>query len=504
MPESRPSPLAIAPSAQRPVPPGDATPPSAPKPGESSLGPGAPSDQFGSELPHFADPSAPDPALEAFLHQAATQLCRWFGSAAAASPLPALSVIPDVAPEAAGIGAERLLADLQLVMEGAYNPNHPGALAHLDPPPLVASVVGDLICAGLNNNLLAEELSPSLTRLERSLGGWLATSLGMPPGAGGVAASGGSLSNLMALVTARHRAGLACRSDAVVLCSDDAHVSLTKAMAVMGLPPEALLRIPPDSQGLLRCDLLEDQLARLRRQGVPVIAVVATAGTTVRGAIDPLPEIAALCCRHGHWLHVDGAIGAVFALSASSRSLLQGLELADSITVNPQKLLGITKTSSLLLLASPQALFEAFSTGLPYMEPSWGGAHGGEAGLQGSRPAEILKLWLGLRQLGREGISGLLDAAIERRRLLQSLLADDPRLLLLEGPLHLLAFRPAQADPAASETWSSQTREALLADQLMLSRPFYGGHHHLKAVLGNPHTREADLDRLVRIVRHSL
>jgi sulfinoalanine decarboxylase len=83
-----------------------------------------------------------------------------------------------------------LLADLQLVMDGAYNPCHPGAMAHLDPPPLTASVAADLICAGLNNNLLAEELSPSLSRLERSLTAWLAQSLGLGPQAGGVAASG--------------------------------------------------------------------------------------------------------------------------------------------------------------------------------------------------------------------------------------------------------------------------------------------------------------------------
>ncbi|MFN5696431.1 MAG: pyridoxal phosphate-dependent decarboxylase family protein, partial [Cyanobacteriota bacterium] len=390
------------------------------------------------------------------------------------------------------------------VMDGAFNPCHPGALAHLDPPPLTASVVADLICAGLNNNLLAEELSPSLSRLERSLCAWLAERLGLGEGSGGVAASGGSLSNLMALVVARHQAGLHGRSDALVFCSADAHVSIGKALAVMGLPPQALHAVPVDAAGALDPLALAEALEAAQAAGQPVLAVVATAGTTVRGAVDPVAPIASLCRARGIWLHVDGAIGAVFALSASSRSLLQGLELADSITVNPQKLLGITKTSSLLLLASPQALFDAFSTGLPYMEPSWGGGHGGEAGLQGSRPAEILKLWLGLRQLGREGISGLLDAAIERCRLLTTLLADDPRLLLRQGPLHLLAFRPAQADPAASETWSRQTRQALLSDQLMLSRPLYGGHHHLKAVLGNPHTRSTDLDRLARIVRHSL
>jgi hypothetical protein len=117
-----------------------------------------------------------DPALEEVLQRASGLLCHWLGQAGHGTPLPGLSVLPVVEPEAAGLGSDRLLADLQLVMEGAYNPNHPGALAHLDPPPLSASIVADLICAGLNNNLLAEELSPSLSRLERALCAWMAAS----------------------------------------------------------------------------------------------------------------------------------------------------------------------------------------------------------------------------------------------------------------------------------------------------------------------------------------
>jgi sulfinoalanine decarboxylase len=415
-----------------------------------------------------------------------------------------LSVLPPVEPEDHGLAPEMLLADLQLVMDGAFNPNHPGALAHLDPPPLPASVAADLICAGLNNNMLAEELSPSLSRLERSLTAWLAEQLGLPAGSGGVAASGGTLSNLMALVAARRQRGLAIDGRAVVVASIDAHVSLAKALAVMGLPPEALRPVPVDSQGRLDPTALEVELDQLERAGLPVIAVVATAGTTVRGAVDPLSAIAGICQRRGLWLHVDGAIGAVFGLVPAHRHRVAGLEQADSITINPQKLLGITKTSSLLLLARPKALAEAFHTGLPYMEPSWGGSHGGESGLQGTRPAEILKLWLGLRQLGLVGIGAVLDGAIQRRRQLQALLTPNERLQLVGGSFHLLAFTPKQLDAAGSQAWSDRTRQRLLQEQLMLSRPHYAGRHHLKAVLGNPHTKPAHLENLARVVHASL
>ncbi|MFM7674040.1 MAG: pyridoxal phosphate-dependent decarboxylase family protein [Synechococcus sp.] len=452
----------------------------------------------------FAAPGQGDPALETFLQQAASQLSRWVETSLERSPLPGLSLLPAAAPERQGLPADALLAELQLLMDGAYNPHHPGALAHLDPPPLSASIVGDLICAGLNNNLLAEELSPSLSRLERSLCGWLAEAIGLPAGSGGVPASGGSLSNLMALVLARHRAALQERSDGVVVCSHDAHVSLGKALAVMGLPAAALRSLPPDPEGRLDPQQVEVVLAELRRQGRPVLAVVATAGTTVRGAVDPIEPLARLCRREGIWLHVDGAIGAVFALSGRHGHRVAGLGLADSVTLNPQKLLGITKTSSLLLLAEPAGLERVFGTGLPYMEPSWGGSHGGEAGLQGTRPAEILKLWLGLRQLGLDGIEAVLEGAIQRRRLLQEALAPADRLALRGGALHLLAFTPAGCDAERAAAWSFQTRQRLLAEQLMLSRPLYQGRHHLKAVLGNPHTTAAHLEQLAELVQHSL
>ena len=170
-------------------------------------------------LDPFASPDQDDPALRAFLHQASDLLCHWIGSASMGLPLPTVRPQPAVAPTVEGLGMDRLLKDLQLVMDGAYQPSHPGALAHLDPPPLTASIAADLICAGLNNNLLAEELSPGLTNLEQQLCGWFCQRLGLPDGAGGVLASGGTLSNLMALVAARVHSGA---RDGVILCSQDA------------------------------------------------------------------------------------------------------------------------------------------------------------------------------------------------------------------------------------------------------------------------------------------
>jgi L-2,4-diaminobutyrate decarboxylase len=451
-------------------------------------------------LPPFASPEHPDPVLRHFLHQASDLLCEWIGTAAERPPLPVVRPEPELIPGDQGCDVPTLLKDLQIVMDGAYQPSHPGALAQLDPPPLTASIAADLICAGLNNNLLAEELSPGLSNLERQLCRWFAQRLGLPENAGGVLATGGTLSNLMALVTARSLQG---PGDGVVLCSRDAHVSLQKATRVMGLASDALMQLPVDAAGRLCSTSLEQTLQDLHRRGRPCLAVVATAGTTIRGAIDPLAEIAGVCRRHEVWLHVDAAIGGVFALSDDWSPLFYGLEQADSITLNPQKLLGIAKASSLLLVRDLRHLHQSFSTGLPYMDGASGEPHGGELGLQGTRPAEVLKLWLGLRQLGEQGIAKVLRSALERRAHVRRRL-DVDRLTLLDGSLHLLSLHPRAADADDGASWSQTTRQQLLSQGFMLSRPRYGDRYCLKAVFGNPHTGPDHLDRLAELINASL
>ncbi len=457
-----------------------------------------------SSLKPFASPDHLDPQLQSFLEEASTRLCEWLANAGKSGPLPSLSVMPEVAPSLNGLSKQSLLDDLQLVMEGAYQPSHPGALAHLDPPPLTASIVADLICAGLNNNLLAEELSPSLSRLERQLCQWFAERIGFSMQSGGVAASGGSLSNLMALVVARYHSGLNNDKEAVVLVSEDAHVCFAKAIRVMGLQNDALQKVATNQDGQISIELLQSQLNKLRSQSKKCFAIVATAGTTVRGAIDPLLQLADIAKKEGIWLHIDGAIGGIFAISQKTSPMLNGISKADSITLNPQKLLGITKTSSLLLVANKSNLTSTFSTGLPYIEPSSGEeAHGGEIGLQGTRAGEVLKLWLGLRQLGEVGIDQLLENSISRRIFFEEQL-DPSKFNIISGPLHLISFTPKELNIKQSKSWSIETRQKLLDNKFMLSRPNHDARYYLKAVMGNPHTKKVHLIQLATLLNRSV
>ncbi len=456
-------------------------------------------------MDHFASPHNLDKQLHSLLEEASSNLCEWLAESESEGPIPDSFDMPIVHPEKEGVSNTVLLKDLREIMNGSYRPSHPGALAHLDPPPLSASIAGELICAGLNNNLLAEELSPSLSTLERQLCKWFCEKLGLGELSGGVAASGGSLSNLMALVMARNLAGLGCDPDAVFFASDDCHVSLSKAVRIMGLNKESLKKIPIDEEGRLNISDLYSIFKKLKSEGKKCFAVVATAGTTVRGAIDPICEIAEFCKKEKIWLHVDGAVGGIYGLSAiTSGRLLKGLSFADSITVNPQKILGITKTSSLLLVADKSHLSATFSTGLPYAEPLIGNEfHGGEIGIQGTRSAEALKLWIGLRQLGEDGIEKLLLDSIKRKCYLESLI-DLSKFKVISGPLHLLALTPVKYSSSQASDWSITTRKYLLKSKFMLSRPMYGDRYYLKAVMGNPNTKIDDLKLLANLINDSI
>ncbi len=452
----------------------------------------------------FVSPNEFDHELKSFLEEASKNLCEWFAKNSEDGPLPTSNLLFDVALSSEGQSNQTLLDDLSRVMKGAYQPSHPGALAHLDPPPLTASIAAELISAGLNNNLLAEELSPSLSKLERDICNWLAERFSLPLTSGGVAASGGSLSNLMALVVARSSSGLRGDPSGVVFASVDAHISILKAINVMGLASDSLQLIPTNQKGEMDIESLRQKLALLKSQGRNVIAVVATAGTTLRGAVDSLTEIGNFCKREDIWFHVDGAIGGIFALSKKTASIVNGICLADSITLNPQKLLGITKTSSLLLVANRSNLISTFSTGLPYIEPRpEDEPNGGEMGLQGSRPGEVLKLWLGLRQLGESGITNVLESAIERRLAFEKKI-DRSKFEILTGPLHMISLTPRNMSIEDSVSWSKMTREKLLAKKFMLSRPFHENRYYLKAVFGNPHTTTFHIKTLASLLNQSV
>ena len=194
------------------------------------------------------------------LNRASQTLCDWFTKADKNGPLPFNDSFNCIMPSEDGNSEEDIFSEIESLLNNSFNPVHPGSLAHLDPPPLIYSILGDLIAAGINNNLLAYELSPSVTLLEESLCKWFAKKIGFNDFSGGIAASGGTLSNLNALIAARNNAGLGTNPNSVLFVSEDAHSSFVKCIKVMGLDTRNLVRIKTDNQGRMDINDLRKSL----------------------------------------------------------------------------------------------------------------------------------------------------------------------------------------------------------------------------------------------------
>ena len=437
--------------------------------------------------------------LTSLLNRATQILCNWFSNTEKYGPLSFDENFKCIMPEQVGNSSEDLFSEIESLLNSSFNPVHPGSLAHLDPPPLIFSILGDLIAAGLNNNLLAFELSPSVTLLEESLCKWFAKKIGFNDSSGGIAASGGTLSNLNALIAARNSSGLGTNPNAVLLVSEDAHSSFIKCIRVMGLDTTNLVRIKTDNQGRMDINDLRISIDKCSIENKKIFAIVATLGTTVRGAIDPINEISEICKQRNIWLHIDGSIGGIFAITSIPIEGLNNINKANSITINPQKIIGITKTSSLLLVSNISTLENTFSTGLPYISSKKNITNRGEIGIQGSRPAEVIKLWLGLRFLGLNGIENILKSSIRRKDFFIKNISKN-KFDIYSGPLHIVSFLPKKLKPKDSKKWTQTKVNELMKNNYMLSRPKFKDKYFLRVVMGNYNTQESHIEELLRLL----
>jgi len=437
--------------------------------------------------------------LITLLNRTSQILCNWFSNAENYGPLPFDENFKCIMPREEGDSVEVLFSEIESLLTNSFNPVHPGSLAHLDPPPLIFSILGDLIAAGLNNNLLAYELSPSVTLLENALCKWFAMKIGFNNFSGGIAASGGTLSNLNALIAARHNAGLGSDPNSVLLVSEDAHSSFIKCTRIMGLEDRNLVKIKTDNAGCMDINNLKRSLDQCSLENKKIFAIVATLGTTVRGAIDPIKDISDICQDRNIWLHIDGSIGGIFALTSIPIEGLNNINQANSITINPQKIIGITKTSSLLLVSDMSTLENTFSTGLPYISSNEDILNRGEIGIQGSRPAEVIKLWLGLRFLGLDGIEDILKSSIKRKEFFIENIRKD-KFDIYSGPLHIASFLPKGLSPKDTDFWTKSKVNELMKHKFMLSRPKFKDKYFLRVVMGNFNTNESHIEELLKVL----
>lgn len=442
-------------------------------------------------------------------------------AAAPAGPLPAgephavldgaTDELPAALPER-GDGADAALHRVAgLLTRWGLDLSHPHAAAHLQPAPLAVAVAADALASATNASLDTYDSGPATLAVERWVVARLTDLAGLGPRAGGVLTPGGSLSTLLALLLARDVAGAArgvdVRADGVaalgrpvVLAGDLAHFSVQRACSALGLGERAVLPVPTGPDRRLDVAALAAALDGLPADAVPV-AVVATAGTTDFGSVDPLREVAAVAHAHGAWLHVDAAYGFPTLFSDALAPLLDGISLADSVTADLHKLGWQPAAASALLLADTDR-FAPLHREAAYLATSDDAAAGfaGELGstLQTTRRPDAVKIATTMLALGRTGLGAAVDACHALARATAEAVAADPALELVHGAdLTTVVFRVVGRDDDAH----AELRRDLLRDgTAVVGRCLVDGRTCLKLTLLDPATTPAQVRALLDLV----
>jgi L-2,4-diaminobutyrate decarboxylase len=390
----------------------------------------------------------------------------------------------------------------KLVARYSNQLHHPSYLGHQVCPPLYDSATADLLISFFNNSTAVFEMSPIGTAIEKEIVRWLADLAGYPATAEGTAVSGGSAANLTGLMAARARwnadAGSAGKRP-VVIASADAHYSIARAAAIMGIPSADVLKVATDDAHRMDVDALEEALAAVEaREDAGVLAIVATAGTTATGAFDRLDEIALLRDRYRTWLHVDAAHGASVLLSEKLAPLVLGLERADSFSWDPHKMMWMPLSLGTILVRDGIWLRRAFEADAPYLF-SGSSENLGEMTIQCSKRADAIKLWLVLRA---HGVTPIVEA-LERvtaltRYLYERVAASEDFEPVHEPELNIFCFRRRGFD----DEQHAELRERLIrSGRAWITSTLLRGERVLRVTMMNPRTTEAHVDAMLDALR---
>lgn len=291
--------------------------------------------------------------------------------------------------------------------------NHPRFFGFVPGPASSISWLGDIMTSAYNIHAGGSKLAPMVNCIEQKLLRWLCDQVGFGAQAGGVFVSGGSMANITALTAARdNKLDDETLHLGVAYISDQTHSSVAKGLRIIGIPNKRIRKIPTNPDFTIRTDLLEEQIQKDSKDGLIPFVIIGTAGTTNTGSIDPLKELSAIAKRYQMWFHIDGAYGASILLSPKYKHLLEGAELADSISWDAHKWLYQTYGCAMVLVNDVQHLFHSFHVNPEYLKDIEGDLdhiNTWDIGMELTRPARGLKLWLTLQILGID----LIGSAIE-------------------------------------------------------------------------------------------
>ena len=404
----------------------------------------------------------------------------------------------------------------ETVFPASGNLPHPRFYGFIPSPSNWVSVIADLLGAGYNpfaGNWM-EASGPGM--IEVLVLDWLRELIGMPPSAGGILVSGGSMANLTGLALARHQRLGEAMEGAVVYASDQTHSSVVRALAVLGFPANALRRLPADPQGRLPLDALRSAIGEDRAGRRRPFCVIANAGTTNTGAVDPLDALADLCEAEDLWFHVDGAHGAAAALCEAGREVLRGIERAHSLVIDPHKWLFQPYEVGCLLVREQRQLPEAFHVMPEYLKITEGvpdEVNFMDHGVQLTRSFRALKLWMFFKTFGLKAFRAAIAEGIARTERVEGWLRGDPRWEVLSpAQLAIVCFRyrpqnqttEAGLDEAALNRLNADMAEALNAEgYAFLSTTVLQGRTVLRLCPINPRTDDDELrETLARLAGH--
>jgi glutamate/tyrosine decarboxylase-like PLP-dependent enzyme len=455
------------------------------------------------------DPSGRDQVLERLARAVAAH----FDGLADLPVVPAGDAVDRVVARVRAIDLEHGVDPVELVgavesilQDGLVHTGHPGYVGLFNPAATFMGVIGDALAAVFNPQLAVRSHAPAAVEIESACTDLLIDRLGLPPGSVGQFTSGGSEANLLGLLAGLHRTIPEVAVDGVhglphrplLYASTEAHHSFAKLARAIGLGASAVRSIPVDGDHRLDVGALARTIGADRAAGSAPFLVVATAGTTSSGAIDPLPAVAALTAEQGLHLHVDAAWAGAVALSDRHRDLLDGIAAADSVTIDAHKWLSAPMGAGVLLTPHSAALRRAFAVDAGYM-PSGDAVDPYLSGLQWSRRFTGLKVFLALATAGREGFAAQIDRDVALGDRLREGLSDDGWRMRNHTALPIVCFD----DPAVGADRSPAHLDAILDAVIArgtawLSRVTLDGRPALRACITSYRTSEDTIASLRR------
>ncbi len=416
--------------------------------------------------------------------------------------------IPDT-----GIEWKDLLEEIKdKVLNYSFYFGHPRYIGHMITQPSVPSILLDILISALNQSLFLWEVGPSAAHLEREVIRWLCKLFGYGDSSGGTFLAGGSVANLTALLIARNLFVSTGKdlSKLVVFCSEYSHFSIKKAVNFIGLREENLVKVPSNANGKMDPYILNELIKKeISFRKIPFF-VVATAGTTISGAIDPLLEIHNICKKYDLWLHVDAAHGGAIIFSNKWRHLLDGINKADSIAFDPHKWLYNSIPSATILLKNESSLRHLLFKA-PYIEEPENEEgvrpNQGESAIQGTRGFDALKLWASIKLIGTKGYGVIIDHCIDMTQYLASIIKNQKELELCSNPeINILCFR-ALSKYGDHNKLNLKIQKILEAKgKAFLSIATFKGKKVLRAVILNYCTHKRDLkfvlDEVLRLAKN--